>query len=64
MSVQDRVDHNSTDYQQMFTFLTGFVSAEEAKLAARKGDLIGLAKKINERRGNTEDISIMEGGKA
>ncbi len=65
MSRQKTVAQNSADYQEMWSFLTGMISAKEAKEAARKGDLVGLAQKINEKRGNTEDISVTEGaGKA
>lgn len=50
MSVQQSVVWNSDEYQKMWQNFTTFASAEEAKEAARSGDLIGLADDINRHR--------------
>lgn len=46
MSVQQSIDWVSSDYQAIYAKVTGLVTAEQAREAARSGDLLGLGQKI------------------
>lgn len=58
MSVQSSIAWVSADYREMYSFVTGLgVSAEEARAAAREGDLAGLGEEIRAQRGLPEGIA-------
>lgn len=57
MSVQSSLAWVSADYKQMYAYVTSLgISAEEARTAARDGDLLGLAEEIREEREVTTPV--------
>lgn len=55
MSVQQSIDWVSDDYKQMYSFVVGLgVSPEQAREAARTGDLVSLGREVRESRGAVE----------
>jgi hypothetical protein len=56
MSVQTTVAMNSAEYQYWFRTVIGLTSSEEVDKTAKSGDLVGLARKMNRRRGDAQKI--------